>query len=98
MFLNFLIIHFSWVSFALSAILCASASSPAAEPGAQLECGMHPTSGHSSLHTPQATYCITFAPLQLWYFAAIINVLSQLLLKHTSANKETASEQSSPGF
>lgn len=74
MFLNFLIIRFSWVSFALSAILCANASSPAAEPGAQLECGMHPTSGHSSLHTPQATYCITFAPLQLWYFAAIINM------------------------
>lgn len=40
----------------------------------QLECGMHPTSGHSSLHTPQATYCITFAPLQLWYFAAIFNM------------------------
>ena len=38
MFLNILIICFSWVSFALSAILCANASSPAAEPSWSVEC------------------------------------------------------------
>lgn len=70
MFLNFLIIHFSWVSFALSAI-CANASSPAAEPPSPAGVWNAPNKWpFKSAHTTG----ITFAPLQLWYFAAIINM------------------------
>lgn len=90
MFLIFLIIHFSWVSFALSAILCANASSPAAEPLSPA--GVWNASNEWPFKSAHTTgyllhyICTITALVFCCYFQ---HALSQLLLKHhTSANRD----------
>lgn len=90
-FLEFLIIPFSWVSFALSTILYASASSPTAEPPSPDGVWNAPNkwpfkSAHATgylLH-----YICTITALEFCCYYQ--HILSQLLLKHHSgANKDS---------
>lgn len=97
-FLIFLIILFSWVSFALSAILCASISFPAAEPPSPAGEWNAPSeqpvkSAHSAGYLPR--YICTITALVFCCYSQ--HVTTRLLLKHhTGANKETTCELSGP--
>lgn len=81
MFLSFLIIYFSWVSFALAAILYAYGSSPAAEPLEPIwsvECTQGLAIQVCTHH--RLNYICTITALV--FFCYYQHVLSQLLLKH----------------
>lgn len=89
--LEFLIIHFSWVSFALSTILCANASSPAAKPPSPAGMWNAPNKWpFKSAHAIDylVHYICTISALEFCCYYQ--HVLSQLLLKHhSSANKDS---------
>lgn len=97
---SFLTIHFSWFSIELSAILCANASSPAAEPLSPAGVWNAPNKWlFKSAHTTSYLLHYICTITTLVFCCYYQHVLPQLLLKrYSSANKETASEQSSPGF